>query len=782
MQFWSRHFFLILACVVGPFIGAIYLDTASELGRAARAGELAVRLESQSFESRLMLDAHAVVNTAISLAQRVSDRDLLAELAAKAPPRREAAISTIAELLKEAAPAGGFAWLIDDDGMVLARSGQTGLDEKPQRIIGHPLFLETQEGYALDGLWKGDGKVALTGAAPVILHGQAQGAVFVGRVLDRKQIVTMAKALNSEITLIADDRVVTSTMDENVAAANMKVTNRSSEPASSGTLSKPLGHRFIPFLPLFVDHDARGLAFTSLERSVPGSPDLRWLVTVQNERMLKDLAPRQELMLTGLVMFAMLAILIGLMNHRTFVSPIQKLTDHLSELQLGRGELELPESKVSAPFRRMVKLINMTVQKIPARGFSTRPTGSNEAQAADLGSDRLVARDIGVGSLLKTNDVKHENMIQAYEPPLPAPQSGSSAASHPLATGSNDTEHRPASSFMKENVFDGDDNALADAVAAIARAAPPLPAIDANPREEDDEAAEIARAIASLESGRPTSAGTTPPPARLARGASKSSAPTPPPADLSRPTQRAGGPRSAAEIRGVPSTAIAGVGGPGSPFAAPGSDLGALGDAEEAHQPQPGQPDHDLMMAATSIDLPGIRPGTTRGGGSLASYASVGGGVVDENAFNPEATVVAPVQDELLRRSARPENTDAFHLPTLGSAMPESSGGDMTMVASVPANLLAQTMAGAEIEEPADDGAGLDPADHAHFKETYERFIEMRRRCGEATGDLAFDRFLAKLTKNREGLIKKYNCRTVRFQVYEKDGKAALKATPVRAR
>ncbi len=58
----------------------------------------------------------------------------------------------------------------------------------------------------------------------------------------------------------------------------------------------------------------------------------------------------------------------------------------------------------------------------------------------------------------------------------------------------------------------------------------------------------------------------------------------------------------------------------------------------------------------------------------------------------------------------------------------------------------------------------------------------MRRRCGENTGDLAFERFLTKLTRNRDNLIKKYSCRTVRFQVYEKDGKAALKATPVRAR
>ena len=36
------------------------------------------------------------------------------------------------------------------------------------------------------------------------------------------------------------------------------------------------------------------------------------------------------------------------------------------------------------------------------------------------------------------------------------------------------------------------------------------------------------------------------------------------------------------------------------------------------------------------------------------------------------------------------------------------------------------------------------------------------------------------LRKNKEQLVAKYNCRTVKFQVYVKDGKAALKATPVK--
>jgi hypothetical protein len=167
-------------------------------------------------------------------------------------------------------------------------------------------------------------------------------------------------------------------------------------------------------------------------------------------------------------------------------------------------------------------------------------------------------------------------------------------------------------------------------------------------------------------------------------------------------------------------------------------------------------------------------------GGGLSGSAGLGAAPVLESSFNPEATVVAPVEEELLRKSAQRDTTGTYRVS--GGDGGEAAPGEMTMVANVPANLLAQTIADPDAEEDNGDESGLDAADHAHFKETYERFIEMRRRCGEATGDLAFDRFLAKLTKNREGLIKKYNCRTVRFQVYEKDGKAALKATPVRAR
>ncbi|HXX29987.1 MAG TPA: MXAN_5187 family protein [Myxococcaceae bacterium] len=102
----------------------------------------------------------------------------------------------------------------------------------------------------------------------------------------------------------------------------------------------------------------------------------------------------------------------------------------------------------------------------------------------------------------------------------------------------------------------------------------------------------------------------------------------------------------------------------------------------------------------------------------------------------PDTTRVADIPQELLQASARPETTP----------MPRARN----------------------------------PADEEHFQDVYREFVALRERCGESADGLTFERFAVKLRKNRDQLMAKYGCRTVRFQVYVKDGKAALKATPVR--
>ena len=64
----------------------------------------------------------------------------------------------------------------------------------------------------------------------------------------------------------------------------------------------------------------------------------------------------------------------------------------------------------------------------------------------------------------------------------------------------------------------------------------------------------------------------------------------------------------------------------------------------------------------------------------------------------------------------------------------------------------------------------------AHFQRVFEEYIALRAKCGESTASVAADKFFAKLQSNRDQLIAKYGCRTARFSVYVKDGKAAITA------
>ena len=56
----------------------------------------------------------------------------------------------------------------------------------------------------------------------------------------------------------------------------------------------------------------------------------------------------------------------------------------------------------------------------------------------------------------------------------------------------------------------------------------------------------------------------------------------------------------------------------------------------------------------------------------------------------------------------------------------------------------------------------------------------MKKKCGESVAGLTYPKFADKLRKNRDELMSKTVCRSVKFTVYVKDGKAALKATPVK--
>lgn len=80
---------------------------------------------------------------------------------------------------------------------------------------------------------------------------------------------------------------------------------------------------------------------------------------------------------------------------------------------------------------------------------------------------------------------------------------------------------------------------------------------------------------------------------------------------------------------------------------------------------------------------------------------------------------------------------------------------------------------------PADANGG-DVDEATHWQEVYEQYLAMRRQCGEAVDTLTFQKFEVTLRKTRDQILGKHDAKAVRFSVYEKQGKAALRAQPVR--
>jgi hypothetical protein len=89
------------------------------------------------------------------------------------------------------------------------------------------------------------------------------------------------------------------------------------------------------------------------------------------------------------------------------------------------------------------------------------------------------------------------------------------------------------------------------------------------------------------------------------------------------------------------------------------------------------------------------------------------------------------------------------------------------MVATVPAEVMAQASA-SMIDE------------NAEWAAVYKEFIRTKKQCGEPTDGLTFEKFSQTLRKNRDALVERHGCKRVRFSVYLKEGRASLKATPMR--
>jgi len=74
---------------------------------------------------------------------------------------------------------------------------------------------------------------------------------------------------------------------------------------------------------------------------------------------------------------------------------------------------------------------------------------------------------------------------------------------------------------------------------------------------------------------------------------------------------------------------------------------------------------------------------------------------------------------------------------------------------------------------------GLDP-EEIEWRRVYAEFIASKKRLGEPIETLTYEKFRGTLQRNKEALMARHQCRKVKFRVYEKEGKTALKASPIK--
>ena len=80
----------------------------------------------------------------------------------------------------------------------------------------------------------------------------------------------------------------------------------------------------------------------------------------------------------------------------------------------------------------------------------------------------------------------------------------------------------------------------------------------------------------------------------------------------------------------------------------------------------------------------------------------------------------------------------------------------------------------------ADEDAPPEQDIEAEWRAIFEDFLRTKRECGEPTDALTYEKFEGTLRKNRQAIIAQHNVERVKFTVYVKEGKAKLKANPIR--
>lgn len=134
----------------------------------------------------------------------------------------------------------------------------------------------------------------------------------------------------------------------------------------------------------------------------------------------------------------------------------------------------------------------------------------------------------------------------------------------------------------------------------------------------------------------------------------------------------------------------------------------------------------------------------------------------------------------------------SISVPTTSKPLPQSKslpkpkgrGGEASVEAEAPA-----TEGESNVRKPppplpksggeASGDVTLPGNEEAEWQAVYEQFLALKEQCGEPTAGMTFEKFKTTLNRNKDALLQR-GATAVKFTVYVKEGKAALKATPAK--
>ncbi|MFH1603318.1 MAG: MXAN_5187 C-terminal domain-containing protein [Pseudomonadota bacterium] len=200
------------------------------------------------------------------------------------------------------------------------------------------------------------------------------------------------------------------------------------------------------------------------------------------------------------------------------------------------------------------------------------------------------------------------------------------------------------------------------------------------------------------------------------------------------------------------------------------SDFGSLNDIEPAAEPPPRPPSAPREALTNEATVMAPAPENL-----LAQMAEA-----PATREPPREPMKHPLLDDGATRIAEiPPDLLSFSAErTVSSKKGQALDPFAPRNADAPGSLL--DMIGEEDATPSEAAQDKETEFEAHTRALFVEFMATRARCGESTKGVTFDSFLLKVRKNRESLIAQRGFKEVRFEVYVKDGKAALKAVPVR--